>query len=136
MLQAIGVLPMRSTAWLFSLFLPAIGFTQTTALEDWKSIQSVLTHPRCLNCHTSVDHPKQGDDRHRHQQHVVRGVDGHGAPAMRCATCHRGTNDAPSGVPGAPNWHLAPLSMSWENKEGNELCRALLDRKLNGNRSV
>src|SRR5438046_1237173 len=92
-------------------------------------IATVLTHPRCLNCHTSIDRPKQGNDRHRHQMNVQRGSDNQGAVGMRCATCHQGANDGASGVPGAPNWHLAPLSMSWENKGSAALCRALLDRK-------
>src|SRR5207247_1550835 len=84
----------------------------------------------------SIDHPKQGNDRHRHQMNVQRGSDNQGAVGMRCATCHQGANDGASGVPGAPNWHLAPLSMSWENKGSAALCRALLDRKGNGQRGV
>ena len=31
----------------------------------------VLTHPRCLNCHTKTDFPRQGDERRRHAQLVV-----------------------------------------------------------------
>jgi len=55
---------------------------------------------------------------------------------MRCATCHQSLNDAASHVPGAPNWHAAPLSMAWEGKTAAQLCRVLLDRAKNGNRSV
>jgi hypothetical protein len=126
----------RTVAFLSWISFSALAFSQAATPDDWKRVEAVLTHPRCLNCHTAVDHPKQGDDRHRHLQYVLRAADGRGAPGMRCATCHRDANNAASGVPGAPNWHLAPLSMSWENKDGAALCRALLDRKRNGNRSV
>lgn len=120
------------------LMLASLSGAQTPPSDAqlFERIESVLTHPRCLNCHTSVDHPKQGDDRHRHLMLVLRGADDQGAVGMRCSTCHQKANDAASGVPGAPSWHLAPLSMSWENKDAGALCRALLDRKKNGNRNV
>ena len=41
-----------------------------------------------------------------------------------------------SGVPGAPNWHLAPLSQAWENKSAGEICRSLQNRRTNGNKSL
>jgi hypothetical protein len=99
-------------------------------------ISKVLLHPRCLNCHTSVDYPKQGDDRHAHLFRVVRGSDGRGAVGLRCTTCHQALNNTASGVPGAPDWHAAPLSMAWEQKTPTQLCRTLLDKSKNGNRSV
>jgi hypothetical protein len=99
-------------------------------------IATVLLHPRCLNCHTAVDYPKQGDDRHAHWFRVVRGADDRGAAGMRCATCHQSLNNTASNVPGAPNWRAAPLPMAWEGKTPAQLCRALLDRRKNGNRSV
>jgi hypothetical protein len=104
--------------------------------SQFERIASVLTHPRCLNCHTSVDFPKQGDERRRHLMNVQRGPHDKGALAMQCSNCHGTANNASSGVPGASNWHLAPLSMSWENKDNAALCWALLDRKKNGNRGV
>jgi hypothetical protein len=102
----------------------------------FNDVARVLQHPRCLNCHTSVAYPKQGDDRHRHLFGVVRGDDGKGAAAVRCATCHQAVNNTASGVPGAPNWHTAPLSMAWEDKTPGALCRTLLDKKANGGRDV
>jgi hypothetical protein len=48
----------------------------------------VLTHPRCINCHTATNYPQQGDDRHRHFANVVRGPEGKGVPALQFApTC-------------------------------------------------
>ena len=102
----------------------------------FEQMAKVLLHPRCLNCHTGVDYPKQGDDRHVHWFRVVRGSDDRGATGLRCATCHQSVNNGSSNVPGAPNWHAAPLSMAWEGKTPGQLCRTLVDRKKNGNRSV
>ncbi len=76
----------------------------------------VLMHPRCLNCHSRADFPRQGDDRHRHT----------------CKTCHQTANQPASGVPGAPDWHLAPLRMAWEGLSAGELCRALRDPHRGG----
>ena len=77
-------------------------------------VARVLQHPRCMNCHTRADYPRQGDDQHRHSLNIRRG-DGHGAAAMRCTSCHGRANNTASGVPGADeDWHLAPLSMGWE----------------------
>jgi hypothetical protein len=98
-------------------------------------IAPVLQHPRCMNCHTRVDYPRQGDDRHRHSMNIRRG-DGHGAAAMRCTSCHGRANNAASGVPGADeDWHLAPLSMGWEGLGAAEICRNLTDPSKNGGRS-
>lgn len=80
-----------------------------------------------MNCHTSTGFPRQGDDRHRHTMNVSRGADGHGAAGLRCGTCHQSANQAASGVPGAPDWHLAPLSMAWEGLTPAQLCRVLFD---------
>src|SRR5688572_13115690 len=35
-------------------------------LDEWRKIESVLAHPRCLNCHTISDYPRQGDERQPH----------------------------------------------------------------------
>jgi hypothetical protein len=87
----------------------------------------VLRYPRCMNCHTDTEFPRQGDDRHRHIMNVSRGPDDHGAVGLRCGTCHQSTNQPASGVPGAADWHLAPRSMAWEGLTGSQLCRVLFD---------
>lgn len=97
---------------------------RSAALFDRMAV--VLQSPRCMNCHTKTQHPRQGDDRHRHTMHVARGREGFGAPGLHCDTCHRGANQV-SGVPGAVGWHLAPLRMEWEGLTVPELCRALRD---------
>jgi hypothetical protein len=92
-------------------------------------MKPALNSPRCMNCHTATDFPRQGDDRNRHLMLVMRGSDDHGSPALRCQACHRNVNSPNSGVPGAPDWHLAPLSMAWEGLSAGALCRTLLDPK-------
>ena len=94
-------------------------------------IASVLQHPRCLNCHTMTDFPRQGDDRHPHLFGVSRGPDDRGLPMGRCTSCHCSANNDATGVPG--RGHLAPLNMAWEELSPGQLCQVLLDRK--GNRS-
>ena len=110
---------------------------RTEGLDAWQQVYSVLTHPRCLNCHTATDYPQQGDDRHRHLYNVVRGPQGKGVAALNCATCHQEANADTTGVPGGPDWHLAPLSMQWQDANDNTLpsstvCRAVTDRSKNG----
>jgi hypothetical protein len=108
------------------------------SVAAFERIVAVFRHPRCANCHTTTDFPRQGDDRHRHIMNVRRGPDGHGAAGLRCATCHQRTNQAASGVPGADEaWGLAPLSMSWGEQRlaDSEICQRLLDRTRNGGRS-
>ncbi len=103
--------------------------------EVFRRMATVLQHPRCMNCHTGEDFPRQGDDRHRHTMNVSRGPGDRGAPGLHCATCHRAANQAASGVPGAPDWHLAPLRMAWEGLSVGELCCALTDPARGGMRA-
>lgn len=99
-------------------------------------IAKVLRDPRCLNCHPVDDRPRQGDDRHVHQMNIVRGVDNMGFVNARCTACHRDENNEHTGVPGAPNWHLAPLSMGWQGLDDAALCTTLLDKEKNGGKDV
>jgi mono/diheme cytochrome c family protein len=132
----------------------------------WKSIYSVLTSPRCINCHTIAsklpdygpypqDYPRQGDDRHPHYYGVLRGDlnsntgAGIGTPVARCISCHGANNDPVDGIPGAhdpsapdtPVWSMAPAVMTWETApgvpmNGNELCAQIKDPKRNGKRTL
>lgn len=120
------------------------GYVQPTSpgSNDWPKIYSVLTSPRCINCHTMTDvangnisYPRQTDERHPHHYGVLRGEfsgpqDGRGTAIAHCTSCHADHNNDTLGIPGAPDWHLAPLSMAWESApnvamNGAELCRTL-----------
>lgn len=96
----------------------------------------VLQHPRCLNCHPVGERPTQGSDMHPHSPLVVRGDDDKGAIAMRCTTCHQASNFGPSGVPGHPEWHVAPLAMAWQQKTLGQICAQIKDPARNGSRSL
>jgi len=128
-----------------ALVLSALTSVSAQAQEQphalFEPINQVLTGPRCLNCHTARDFPTQGNERRVHDQHVVRGEDNFGAPTLRCQTCHQDTNTGFGEVPGAPNWHLAPKSMAWENIIGETLsaidvCESLKDTSGNGGRTL
>lgn len=111
---------------------------RSQALAAWQQVYSVLTHPRCINCHTATNYPQQGDDRHRHVANVIRGPAGTGVPGMNCSSCHQETNADSTGVPGGHNWHLAPLSMKWQDLNDKPLssaavCQAITDRSKNHN---
>jgi hypothetical protein len=115
---------------------PAPSVPRDEGLRAFAGIADVLRNPRCLNCHTTTSFPRQGDDRHPHANLVRRGPDGHGVPGQPCSTCHQSENNSSSGVPGKPNWHLAPLSMGWEGLSDGDLCRAFKDPRKNGGRDL
>jgi hypothetical protein len=92
-------------------------------LAEWAKIESVLTHPRCLNCHTITDYPTQDVKRVPHTLLVRRGPNGHGA-TMKCQACHGEGNRA--GVPGARDWYMAPLSLGGEKAPGERASSAAI----------
>ncbi|MBD2857991.1 hypothetical protein IB286_03155 [Spongiibacter sp. KMU-158] len=125
--------PIFASLLLAFLALPQLALAQSALFQP---IYEVLTHPRCLNCHTKTEFPRQGDERRRHDQLVMRGEDNHGVPTLHCSACHQDHNVADGAVPGAPHWGLAPLSMAWEELSPVELCQNLKNTSLNGNRSL
>src|SRR5262245_23518617 len=64
----------------------------STSLRAFSVVASVLTSPRCLNCHIPGDSPLQGDSGMPHNVNVKRGPDGRGTPTMRCTNCHQDEN--------------------------------------------
>ena len=102
-------------------------------------VYSVLTSPRCQNCHPAGDAPLQGDDSHIHIQNVKRGPDGHGVTAMRCSACHQDKNLPGAHMPpGNPKWSLPPPNqkMVFVGRSPAALCVQLKDTKQNGGRSL
>jgi len=118
----------------------AAGQTNTEkSLQAFRAVASVLTSPRCLNCHSPADGPLQGDDNHPHAMSVQRGADGKGSSALRCFACHQTENSKSlHGPPGAADWQLPPPKkpMAWKGLSIGELCRTLKDPGKNGNRSL
>ena len=110
-----------------------------SAAAAFEAIVPVLRHPRCMNCHSSGDFPRQGDDSHRHTMQIRRGDDGHGVNAVRCSTCHQDHNLVGLHMPpGAPGWHLPSpaMPMIWERLTDHQLCELFKDPQQNGHRTV
>lgn len=102
------------------------------SLIAFNKMMDVLTHPRCLNCHPSDNVPKQGEDSHPHQFGISRE---NVAQATNCNTCHQSSNNDFSGVPGAPEWALAPHKMRWEGLSRIEIATSMMNPENNGNRN-
>lgn len=110
------------------------GITDETArsVALFEEAGKVLQHPRCVNCHPAGDRPLQGDEARLHIPAVQRGDGGLGVAGLRCTTCHGAANYDPAGVPGHPEWHLAPIEMAWEGRTLGEICTQIKDPERNG----
>lgn len=104
--------------------------------EAFDKMMAVLTHKRCVNCHPAGDRPHQGEDSHVHNFNVQRGPENHGQGSLTCNTCHREENNNYSGVPGAPEWSLAPRKMAWEGLSRVEIAKSILNPEINGGRNL
>jgi len=109
------------------------------AISAFESITPVLHHPRCMNCHSVGDYPRQGNDSHPHTMQVHRGADGYGTGAVKCNTCHQTFNvEGLHTPPGAPGWHLPPPSnpLIWRGLTDHQLCELIKDQSHNGHRNL
>ena len=92
-----------------------------------------------MNCHSTGDFPRQGDDGHPHAMNVRRGAEGHGVTAEKCSTCHQDHNlEGAHLPPGAPNWGLPPagVPMIWQGLTDGQICQSIKDPKRNRNRNL
>lgn len=97
----------------------------------------VIQSPRCMNCHPATERPTQTEQMRPHIPLVVRGPDGFGAEGgLRCGTCHHAENFDPAGVPGNPEWHLAPAEMAWQGKSLGQICAQIKDPARNGGKDM
>ncbi|MBA3395709.1 MAG: Isoquinoline 1-oxidoreductase subunit [Deltaproteobacteria bacterium] len=114
------------------------GITDSTARSQalFGEASRVLLHPRCINCHPAGDVPHQGMQLQLHDPPVVRGADNRGVAGMQCASCHQDRNQPMTRVPGAPNWHLAPIEMAWVGRSAGAICDQLKDPKRNGGKTL
>jgi hypothetical protein len=84
-----------------------------SGLSEWRKIETVLTHPRCLNCHTVTGLPTQGDDRRPHPFEASPEADPQAGPPS-CNSCH------------TEGWRMAPLALAFENEPGKPAPGAAL----------
>jgi len=146
---------MRNASYVFAVFLLAFDIaaqtehakpaTKADAAQDaaaaaaFEAFVPVLRHPRCMNCHSTGNFPRQGEDSHQHTMQVRRGPGGEGVNAVQCSTCHQDHNLLGAHMPpGAPDWHLPPpeTPMIWEGLTDSQLCELFKDPRQNGHRSV
>jgi hypothetical protein len=110
------------------------------AVAAFATVQKVLQHPRCQNCHIPGDAPLQFDAGLPHMMAVVRGEDGFGAAGLPCSTCHDVVNPpasfGPHAPPGAPAWRLPSpdRKMVFINLSPAKLCATIKNRETNGGR--
>ena len=113
--------------------------TEAESLRAFAVVASVLTSPRCLNCHVAGDSPLQGDAGTIHNMNVKRGPDGRGTPAMHCTSCHQEQNSLQlHAPPGRPDWRMPPPAtrMAWQGLSVGDICRSLKDPAKNGGRTT
>lgn len=106
---------------------------QDEGVIAFNTMMDVLTHKRCVNCHPSDNVPKQGEDQHAHRFGITRE---NGMVGTNCNTCHQASNNEYSGVPGAPEWSLAPHNMRWEGLSRIEIAKSMMNPENNGNRTA
>jgi len=143
---------MRSSALVIVLFLgcshsepapTAAASPAADAIASFETVRAVLQNPRCVNCHPQGDEPTQGDEGRVHDQFVLRGPEGKGAPGLHCATCHGQTNrpasyggHMPPGV--STGWRLPPPEhkMVFADLSSSALCEQLKDPRRNGGKTL
>jgi len=112
--------------------------SEEEALAAFATVQQVLQHPRCQNCHVPGDAPLQFDAGLPHGQMVVRGPAGMGPAGLPCSTCHGAANSpesyGPHAPPGAPGWHLPPpdRKMVFIDLSPAALCETVKNPATNG----
>lgn len=101
----------------------------------YETMMSVISHPRCVNCHPSNKVPKRGMNKTPHPFGRDGATSNLSFDVLLCASCHKEKNDDFAGQPGAPHWDLAPASMEWEGLTKAEIAASMLNPENNGNRS-
>lgn len=130
-LRAVGPNELRSAA-----DFAVIGERADRSRALFAEVARVIEHPRCINCHPDGDSPHQRFAMELHEPPVVRGPDDKGVPGLECTTCHQDRNQELTRVPGAPDWHLAPIAMAWVGKSIPAICNQLKDPTRNGGRTL
>src|SRR5258708_7020345 len=134
---------MRTAGWLMFILGVSLSGQESSkenGIRAFRDVASVLTSPRCLNCHVPGDGPLQGDGNRVHNMKVARGAEGEGgSPVMHCSNCHQEENVAtPHGPPGASGWRMpgAATRMAWQDLTTAQLCKSVKEPATNGKRSM
>lgn len=125
------------------------------ALAQWAKVYTVLSHPRCANCHVGKDNrPRWSGPHYKYSFGVDQDWSYHamninggkasapggireGSQTLPCTTCHMQSNSPTHhGPPGAPIWALAPVEMEWWKKSSPQICAQIKDPARNGKRTL
>lgn len=138
-----GHAPAEGTGGLTVPDLPEGSVPAADGLAAWQRIESVVTHPRCTNCHVEAGAPPMWSGPEfpapvPHGMNIQAGESRIGAEFLPCQSCHT-TSVAPNTVPHAPphaglEWQLAPAEFVWFGIAGAEICAQLSDPARNGGR--
>lgn len=122
---------------------PPAGVGEAEGLAAWERILSVVSHPRCVNCHVDESGvpmwsgPSYGATR-PHGMAIRAGESRVGAEYIPCAVCHvdlPGANTVPHAAPHTGGiWMLAPAEFAWFGRDGAEICAQMRDPARNGGR--
>ncbi|SLN26099.1 hypothetical protein ROJ8625_01040 [Roseivivax jejudonensis] len=125
--------------------LPEVGTVPTKdGLAAWDNIHTVLSHPRCLNCHVGADNvPLWGTaetpDR-IHGMAINAGESRIGAETLSCNACHQTSTRPNTTHHAAPHtgmdWRLAPVEFQWTDRSSAEICAQMRDPARNGGRDA
>lgn len=132
---------------LAALVLPAApvrAAPEETGLQAWAKVHEVFSHPRCANCHVDAggvpvwSGRSYGAKPRAHGMNIQGGASRIGAESgLLCTSCHARQNAGlPHSPPGAPVWHLAPVTMQWWGKTSAEICAQVKDPVRNGGRTL
>lgn len=113
-------------------------------LAAWRRIHAVVSHPRCVNCHTGESNRPmwsgpEFDKPQPHGMNIHAGESRIGAETLLCQACHV-TSTRPNDTPHAPphvgiEWQLAPVEFVWFDRSEREICSQLRNPNRNGGRT-
>ncbi len=122
---------------------PGGSVSNADGLAAWDRIYAVVSHPRCVNCHTDEGGiPMWTDDElggtRPHGMNISAGESRQGREFLECETCHQ-TSTRPNTMPHAPPhagipWQLAPVEFLWFGQDSKTICEQIRDPRRNGGR--
>jgi hypothetical protein len=137
---------MKIPATILAFAAASVGANAQEAQTDagaaaWARIYSVVSHPRCSNCHVGDSGRPGWDDlgygaQRLHGMNIVADESRVGAQSIPCRTCHigaTGKNDVPHAAPQVDDaWRLPPVELAWRGKSSAEICNQLRNPQVNG----
>lgn len=105
-------------------------------LSAFAVVAQVMLSPRCRNCHSVDDRPRQRDEGIVHRMSISRRSPEVG---LQCTACHRESNAKQAGAPpGAFDWRMPPREtpMVFMGKTPKQICEQLNDPEQTNGREL